>query len=73
MKRFQETIATCKFAQRVAEVNLEAVMNEEIDPQQEIEYLKREIESLRKQLMQQSKFKVTIKLYNLLQCNFKER
>lgn len=73
MKRFQETIATCKFAQRVAEVNLEAVMNEEIDPQQEIEYLKREIESLRKQLMQQSKFKVNIKLYNLLQCNFKER
>ncbi|KAF2881325.1 hypothetical protein ILUMI_24841, partial [Ignelater luminosus] len=61
-KNIDETVATCKFAQRVAEVNLEAVINEEIDPQQEIEYLKREIESLRKQLIQQSKFKISGKL-----------
>lgn len=46
----QETISTCKFAQRVAMIDTDAVINEEIDPQIEIAYLKNEVEELRKQL-----------------------
>lgn len=49
-KNLQETISTCKFAQRVALVKSELSLVDEIDPQQEIASLKMEVESLRKQL-----------------------
>lgn len=47
---FQETLSTCKFAQRVALINTEAIINEEIDPQQEINLLKGEVVDLQTQL-----------------------
>lgn len=47
---FKETISTCKFAQRVALVNTEAIINEEEDPNLEITNLKMEIEKLKKEL-----------------------
>lgn len=46
----EETISTSKFAQRVALINTEAVINEEIDPHEEINFLKNEIVDLQSQL-----------------------
>nr|XP_022918414.1 kinesin-like protein KIF6 [Onthophagus taurus] len=45
-----ETVTTCKFAQRVACISTEAIINEEVDPQQEIEYLRSQVDELRRQL-----------------------
>ncbi|XP_026209606.1 kinesin-like protein KIF6 isoform X2 [Anabas testudineus] len=46
----QESISTCRFAQRVALIKNEAVLNEELDPALLIERLKREIQSLKEEL-----------------------
>lgn len=47
----QETVSTCKFAQRVSLMSTEAQINEEIDPQQEIMILRDEVQELRRQLV----------------------
>ena len=48
--RFQESISTCRFAQRVAMIKNDAVLNEELDPKLMIEKLKREIAQLKDEL-----------------------
>uniref|UniRef100_A0A665UZ20 Kinesin family member 6 n=1 Tax=Echeneis naucrates TaxID=173247 RepID=A0A665UZ20_ECHNA len=45
-----ESISTCRFAQRVSLIKNEAIMNEELDPTLVIARLKREIESLKEEL-----------------------
>ncbi|CAL8285805.1 unnamed protein product [Lota lota] len=45
-----ESISTCRFAQRVALIKNEAVLNEELDPALLIARLKREIQSLKDEL-----------------------
>lgn len=45
-----ESISTCRFAQRVALIENSAVLNEEIDPQMLIDKLKREVARLRSEL-----------------------
>lgn len=47
---FQETISTCRFAQRVAMVKNQPKINLERDPLQEIEFLKAEINKLKNNL-----------------------
>ncbi|XP_017787324.1 PREDICTED: kinesin-like protein KIF6 [Nicrophorus vespilloides] len=47
---YEETMATCKFAQRVAKVNIESSSNAECNSIQEIAYLKSEIQDLRDKL-----------------------
>ncbi|XP_068088815.1 kinesin-like protein KIF6 [Hyperolius riggenbachi] len=49
-RNIDESISTCRFAQRVALIKNEAVLNEEIDPQLMIVRLKKEIQSLRDEL-----------------------
>ncbi|KAK9709795.1 Kinesin motor domain [Popillia japonica] len=51
-KNIRETLTTCKFAQRVASICTEATINEEIDPQKEILFLRGEVDELRRQLSQ---------------------
>ena len=46
----QESLATCRFAQRVAQIKNEAVLNEELDPSLQIARLKREVIMLKEQL-----------------------
>lgn len=46
----QETVSTCRFAQRVAMMCTEAKINEEVDPNQEIGMLRDEVQELRRQL-----------------------
>ncbi|XP_032537342.1 kinesin-like protein KIF6 isoform X3 [Chiroxiphia lanceolata] len=46
----QESISTCRFAQRVALIKNEAVLNEEIDPRLMIVQLKKEIQDLKDEL-----------------------
>jgi ribosomal protein S3 len=46
----QETISTCRFAQRVAKIQNTAVLNEEEDPQLVIGRLKHEVQQLKDQL-----------------------
>ncbi|XP_060610073.2 kinesin-like protein KIF6 isoform X2 [Anolis sagrei] len=46
----QESISTCRFAQRVALIKNEAVLNEEIDPRLMIVRLKKEIQELKNEL-----------------------
>ncbi|KAM4787200.1 kinesin-like protein KIF6 isoform 5-T6 [Cyanocitta cristata] len=46
----QESISTCRFAQRVALIKNEAVLNEEIDPALMIVQLKKEIQDLKYEL-----------------------
>ncbi|XP_053918588.1 kinesin-like protein KIF6 isoform X4 [Cuculus canorus] len=46
----QESISTCRFAQRVALIKNEAVLNEEIDPRLMIVQLKKEIQELKDEL-----------------------
>lgn len=43
----QESISTCRFAQRVALIKNDAVCNEEVDPKLVITRLKKEIQNLR--------------------------
>uniref|UniRef100_A0A8C4NJK3 Kinesin-like protein n=1 Tax=Eptatretus burgeri TaxID=7764 RepID=A0A8C4NJK3_EPTBU len=45
-----ESISTCRFAQRVALIKNEAVMNEAIEPKLEIKLLKREVQQLKDEL-----------------------
>ncbi|XP_074548303.1 kinesin-like protein KIF6 [Halichoeres trimaculatus] len=49
-RNLDESISTCRFAQRVALIKNEAVLNEELDPALLIARLKREIESLKGEL-----------------------
>ncbi|XP_023013193.2 uncharacterized protein [Leptinotarsa decemlineata] len=49
-RNIQETISTCKFAQRVSLITTEPVINEISDPQHEISFLKSKIEELSEQL-----------------------
>ncbi|XP_058470449.1 kinesin-like protein KIF6 [Solea solea] len=49
-RNLDESISTCRFAQRVALIKNEAMINEELDPALLIARLKREIESLREEL-----------------------
>uniref|UniRef100_A0A3Q1JRE2 Kinesin motor domain-containing protein n=1 Tax=Anabas testudineus TaxID=64144 RepID=A0A3Q1JRE2_ANATE len=49
-RNLDESISTCRFAQRVALIKNEAVLNEELDPALLIERLKREIQSLKEEL-----------------------
>ena len=49
-KNISESLATCRFAQRVAMIKNEAVLNEELDPQLQIARLKRELGLLKEQL-----------------------
>ena len=46
----KESISTCRFAQRVALIKNEALVNEELDPRLIINRLKREVEELKNQL-----------------------
>lgn len=45
-----ETLSTCRFAQRVALVRNEAMLNEEKDPQQEIALLRADVRRLKEQI-----------------------
>ena len=49
-RNISESLATCRFAQRVAMIKNEAVLNEELDPQLQIVRLKREMALLKEQL-----------------------
>ncbi|XP_056419633.1 kinesin-like protein KIF6 [Hyla sarda] len=49
-KNIDESISTCRFAQRVALIKNEAVLNEEIDPQLMIGRLKKEIQALKDEI-----------------------
>jgi len=46
----QETISTCQFAQRVALIRNDAILNEELSPKLMIERLRREIQQLKDEL-----------------------
>lgn len=46
----QESISTCRFAQRVAMIKNEVMVNEELDPKLIIQKLKREIQQLKEEL-----------------------
>ena len=48
--RLQETISTCRFAQRVAMIKNDAVLNEELDPKLMIDKLRREVQQLKDEL-----------------------
>ncbi|XP_064914217.1 kinesin-like protein KIF6 isoform X1 [Columba livia] len=50
-RNIDESISTCRFAQRVALIKNEAVLNEEIDPTLMIIKLKKEIQELKDELM----------------------
>lgn len=47
---FQESISTMRFAQRVALIKNDAVLNEELDPKLVVIKLKRDIEQLKEEL-----------------------
>ncbi|XP_071376202.1 kinesin-like protein KIF6 [Centroberyx affinis] len=49
-RNLDESISTCRFAQRVALIKNEALLNEELDPALLIARLKREIQSLKEEL-----------------------
>uniref|UniRef100_G3PJ78 Kinesin family member 6 n=1 Tax=Gasterosteus aculeatus aculeatus TaxID=481459 RepID=G3PJ78_GASAC len=49
-RNLDESISTCRFAQRVALIKNEAMLNEELDPALLIARLKREIQSLKEEL-----------------------
>ncbi|XP_015280992.1 PREDICTED: kinesin-like protein KIF6 [Gekko japonicus] len=49
-RNIDESISTCRFAQRVALIKNEAVLNEEIDPRLMIARLKKEIQELKDEL-----------------------
>ncbi|KAK2825896.1 hypothetical protein Q5P01_020110 [Channa striata] len=49
-RNIDESISTCRFAQRVALIKNEAVLNEELDPTMLIARLKKEIQSLKEEL-----------------------
>ncbi|KAF7659090.1 hypothetical protein LDENG_00003330, partial [Lucifuga dentata] len=49
-RNIDESISTCRFAQRVALIKNEAILNEELDPALLIARMKREIQSLKEEL-----------------------
>ncbi|XP_064621480.1 kinesin-like protein KIF6 [Lineus longissimus] len=49
-KNIDETISTCRFAQRVALIKNDAILNEELDPKLLILKLKKEIQGLKEEL-----------------------
>ncbi|XP_078452270.1 kinesin-like protein KIF6 isoform X1 [Lampetra planeri] len=49
-RNIDESISTCRFAQRVALIKNEAILNEEVDPRLVIVRLKKEIQQLRDEL-----------------------
>ncbi|XP_044022940.1 kinesin-like protein KIF6 isoform X2 [Siniperca chuatsi] len=49
-RNLDESISTCRFAQRVALIKNEAILNEELDPALIIARLKRDIQSLKEEL-----------------------
>lgn len=49
-RNLDESISTCRFAQRVALIKNEALVNEELDPKLIINRLKREVEELKNQI-----------------------
>ncbi|KAJ8289574.1 hypothetical protein GJAV_G00002830 [Gymnothorax javanicus] len=49
-RNIDESISTCRFAQRVALIKNEALLNEELDPQLVIIRLKKEIQTLKEEL-----------------------
>ncbi|KAM4625912.1 kinesin-like protein KIF6 [Polymixia lowei] len=49
-RNLDESISTCRFAQRVALIKNEALLNEELDPALLITRLKREVQSLKEEL-----------------------
>ncbi|XP_072103631.1 kinesin-like protein KIF6 isoform X4 [Mobula birostris] len=49
-KNLEESISTCRFAQRVALIKNEAILNEEVDPRLMILRLKKEIQELKDEL-----------------------
>nr|XP_028580239.1 kinesin-like protein KIF6 isoform X1 [Podarcis muralis] len=49
-RNIDESISTCRFAQRVALIKNEAILNEEIDPRLIIARLKKEVQDLRNEL-----------------------
>ncbi|XP_050749802.1 kinesin-like protein KIF6 [Gymnogyps californianus] len=49
-RNIDESISTCRFAQRVALIKNEAILNEEIDPRLTIVQLKKEIQELKDEL-----------------------
>ncbi|GJQ64971.1 KIF6 [Trypoxylus dichotomus] len=61
-RNIRETLTTCKFAQRVARICTEATINEEIDPQKEILFLREEVDELRRQLVQLKGININEKL-----------
>lgn len=46
----QETISTCRFAQRVAMIKNDVMVNEELDPKLLIARLKKEVQQLKEEL-----------------------
>lgn len=50
MDLFQESISTCRFAQRVAMIKNDVMVNEELDPKLMIQKLKREVQTLKEEL-----------------------
>ncbi|XP_053407299.1 kinesin-like protein KIF6 [Mercenaria mercenaria] len=49
-RNIDETISTCRFAQRVAMIKNDVLLNEELDPKLMIQKLKKEIQQLREEL-----------------------
>ncbi|CAH1106410.1 unnamed protein product [Psylliodes chrysocephalus] len=58
-ENFQETLSTCRFAQRVALITTNAVINEITDPEQEIGILRMRIQELETQLSKSITFSNT--------------
>ncbi|KAF5302871.1 hypothetical protein FQA39_LY02051 [Lamprigera yunnana] len=54
----QETVATCKFSQRVGNVVITSEMNKETSPKEEIVYLRNIIQDLQTELNNATKFKL---------------
>lgn len=51
LMRLQETMSTCRFAQRVALIKNDAILNEELDPKLIIVKLKKEVQQLKEELL----------------------
>uniref|UniRef100_A0A8C0Z8M8 Kinesin-like protein n=1 Tax=Cyanistes caeruleus TaxID=156563 RepID=A0A8C0Z8M8_CYACU len=80
-RNIDESISTCRFAQRVALIKNEAVLNEEIDPRLMIVQLKKEIRNLKdelalvtgKQRMSELSQEELLQLDELIQTFLKDR
>ncbi|CAG9856557.1 unnamed protein product [Phyllotreta striolata] len=55
-ENFQETLSTCRFAQRVSTISTSPTVNEICDPEKEIEFLKLRIRNLETQLSDSKDF-----------------